>query len=598
MAEVSKGDLMFFQNEILTDIKKLESKINIKIDKQIEDLKQKIMNSEKTTKTLSDKYDELFALSHSFKDKNEEINKILQFYSKVEDITSRNTSKIEKFEKDIGNITFKYDKILNMNLTLPGIIGTEKCKFKNLRDFLDYANKSIHILMSHKDKQIFDFRGYKDKLDTTIKNFNLQIDHVINKYKEFCSNSIKFCENQFERRINETEDKVENLRIENNKNANDLLNECNNFRFQWQELENYKKKLENDYKINLKKQEELYNEFANKFDVNEKDYRLIKQKFTELSNFIKSVRFRKNIGEVVKIQDFRDMSSKVDFTKRQKLQDEYYDYYNMENIKIPEFLNEIDENDIQEMNNIEESKKNENNNNHKKINYQIITNNNPNQIKSYIINKGHKKNKLSQNLPSVNYNIGSEQNIKNNISFIEPNSNKFNHNTVESYKNINSRNKFLIPKNNSQSNFAQNSNNLIVQNSISNRNVFNSKKKDNSMPKIYQSVSPEGLKKIKMKNNSMDINIESNNNKTARDIINNISSKYKFKKIQVNNPINISHENSLYNSNNKGNELIKDNNIKNELKQINNSNNIIKEEKRNENLNDYYEHLQFVKGKK
>ena len=119
MAEVSKGDLMFFQNEILSDIKKLESKINLKIDKQIEDLKQKIIHSEKTTKNLSDKYEELFTLTHTFKDKNEEIDKILQFHSKVEDITSRNTSKIEKFEKDIGNISFKYDKILNMNLTLP-----------------------------------------------------------------------------------------------------------------------------------------------------------------------------------------------------------------------------------------------------------------------------------------------------------------------------------------------------------------------------------------------------------------------------------------------------------------------------------------------
>ena len=53
------------------------------------------------------------------------------------------------------------------------------------------------------------------------------------------------------------------------------------------------------------------------------------------------------------------MSSKVDFSKKQKLQDEYYDYYNMENIKIPEFLNEVDENDIEEMKKNEDSKKNE-----------------------------------------------------------------------------------------------------------------------------------------------------------------------------------------------------------------------------------------------
>jgi len=52
MAEVSKGDLMFFQNEILSDIKKLESKINLKIDKQIEDLKQKIIHSKIKMKKL------------------------------------------------------------------------------------------------------------------------------------------------------------------------------------------------------------------------------------------------------------------------------------------------------------------------------------------------------------------------------------------------------------------------------------------------------------------------------------------------------------------------------------------------------------------
>ena len=30
MAEVTKGDLMFFQNEVLGDLKKLEAKLNIK----------------------------------------------------------------------------------------------------------------------------------------------------------------------------------------------------------------------------------------------------------------------------------------------------------------------------------------------------------------------------------------------------------------------------------------------------------------------------------------------------------------------------------------------------------------------------------------
>ena len=81
MAEVSKGDLMFFQNEILSDIKKLESKINLKIDKQIEDLKQKIIHSEKTTKNLIKYYNfiqKLKILHQEIHQKQKNLKKILE----------------------------------------------------------------------------------------------------------------------------------------------------------------------------------------------------------------------------------------------------------------------------------------------------------------------------------------------------------------------------------------------------------------------------------------------------------------------------------------------------------------------------------------
>ena len=45
MTEVTKGDLMFFQNEILGDMKKLDIKINNKLDSSIEELKTKINES-------------------------------------------------------------------------------------------------------------------------------------------------------------------------------------------------------------------------------------------------------------------------------------------------------------------------------------------------------------------------------------------------------------------------------------------------------------------------------------------------------------------------------------------------------------------------
>ena len=676
MAELTKTDLMFFQNEFLGDIKKLELKIYNKIDSSNNELKEKVINIENNIKTLSDKYEELFVLFNENKEKNEEIDKLNQFKSKIDEITSKNASKIEQLEKDIEDSNFKFDKIFDMNLTLPGIIGTEKCKYKNLRDFLDYANKSINLLLTNKDKNIIDFRGYKDKLETTIKNFNLQIDNVTNKYKEFCSNSVKHCESQFEKRINETEEKIQDLRIENNKFSNDLLSESEKFHLDYNNLQEYKNSLETLYNDKLKKQEELFHEFEKKFHNNEKDYKLIKQRFTELSDFIKSVRFRKNLGEVVKVQDFRDMSQKIDFKKKQKLIEEgVYDYYNIEGIKIPDFLNTID--DEQSLKKIEDSKINKNDifeqrdysgKSHEIISNQpYILNNSKTQIKNYVEQRPNHKKQLSENLPYVNINSDPNRSNKDepflilntNFSFADNsyNQSKFMiNNAVDNNKEIiHSRNKFYVPKTNSASNI--NVNNLddnkinILFNSNSNQNIMNNKlleykkneniqkndynnnikKKDftiqkknipqnfemkkllmttDLLSKISNKIeteeqnnknnqinknkinSPEKLRKIRIKNNSMDINMELNGNRTSRElneVINCLSSKFKFIK-KNNSPTNTS-QNNLYNS--SLNIHAKNINEINDYK-TNNNNKVLVDEISNKNLNEYHEHLKLV----
>ena len=174
---------MFFQNEILGDMKKLDFKINNKIDSSINELKTKINESYNQNKILNEKLEEILSLININSDKNQEIEKLIKFKSKMEDLTETINSKTEKLKKEIQDTNFKYDKILDWNLTLPGIIGTEKSKYKSLRDFLDFLNKTIHTLNTNKDKNNIDLKGYKEKLETNIKSFGLQIDNVTNKFK-------------------------------------------------------------------------------------------------------------------------------------------------------------------------------------------------------------------------------------------------------------------------------------------------------------------------------------------------------------------------------------------------------------------------------
>ena len=104
--------------------------------------------------------------------------------------------------------------------------------------------------------------------------------------------------------------------------------------------------------------------------------------------------------------------------------------------------------------------------------------------------------------------------------------------------------------------------------------------------------SPEKLRKIRIKNNSMDINMELNGNRTSRElneVINCLSSKFKFIK-KNNSPTNTS-QNNLYNS--SLNIHAKNINEINDYK-TNNNNKVLVDEISNKNLNEYHEHLKLV----
>ena len=100
MAEVTKGDLMFFQNEVLGDIKKLEAKLNIKFDTSIEELKSLLSQNDSKNNILHEKFKELTNLMNfqNQKDDNEIIQKLKKNLSKTEELTGKLYARIEKLQ--------------------------------------------------------------------------------------------------------------------------------------------------------------------------------------------------------------------------------------------------------------------------------------------------------------------------------------------------------------------------------------------------------------------------------------------------------------------------------------------------------------------
>ena len=59
MSEVTRNDLMYFQDEVLSDIKKLESRFGIKLEKAMEQIKNKFETTEETFTEITNKITEL-----------------------------------------------------------------------------------------------------------------------------------------------------------------------------------------------------------------------------------------------------------------------------------------------------------------------------------------------------------------------------------------------------------------------------------------------------------------------------------------------------------------------------------------------------------
>ena len=314
----SKKDMMLFENEILGDIKKLDNKINSKYDEKINDLTNKLEASEQKVLLLSDKIGELYEIIANQKDNQTKISQIINFKQKTEESMFVYDTKIHSIEKDLNNAIYKFDNIFS-NILVPGLIGNA-CKYPTVRHFLDYCNKSFMDLNAFKDKQIIDLKAYKSKMESLVNSFQLQIENVQQKFIEHFNKKFVEVENKLLDRIKITDDRIDVLRVENLKYANELIEETKKLGIKWEKLDAFEIKINNKLDDEIEKFSTINDKTVKEFHEYQNEFKLLKQKFTILSEFIKDVRFRKNLGQNVSLKEFKQIGNKIDFRKKQKLE--------------------------------------------------------------------------------------------------------------------------------------------------------------------------------------------------------------------------------------------------------------------------------------
>ena len=316
-----KKDILYFKEDILKDIKIIENQIKTKSKENLEKFETKFIEYDQKFEILIEKVSNLSNLISTDKIINEKVENLISFKNKFDEYITQNDIKNDLLYKDIHNAIFKYDKMFADSVFYPGIIGN-LCKFKNFHEFIDYVLVNIKSLLKYKENNINDLNNYKNNIDNLSKSLQIKIDNIIKSCNEFTVYKIKDNENKFNSNLKLYDEIIYNIRLENNKYSINIKNEFENMCKEWEKVLNIKTDIFNKFDKEVKYHKDIVNSVYRKFEVYKKEFNLIKNRFMQLSEFIKDVRFRVNMGEDIKKRDVINLSKKIDFSKKQIIEED------------------------------------------------------------------------------------------------------------------------------------------------------------------------------------------------------------------------------------------------------------------------------------
>ena len=361
----SIGELNIFKDNILSLLKERDKIFLNKLSeyKTSTDKIKYEFNSE--NKLTNSKFSKIIETQAKMTSRLDQLADYENFVTKTNEKLVSHDIRLTNIRNDFSLATQKYDKIYLDNLELPGYIG--RCaKYKNCQSFFLDVIKDLAKLNIYRDKNIIDLKMYKDKLETIISSMNSILDNnnesQMQYIKDMREKILKDCKSMFET----VSDGMKDIRVENSKYTVDLITTSMNLSKKWEKLEKIKEELLEKFNYDVNKYQMLTDDTIKSFEEFKNEYGVIRRKFMELAEFIKDIRFRKNIGGNVKKKEVKQMVKKM-LKKRKSFEGENVqllsDISNIENIDYKKYYN-VESNDEAEVNN--ESNNDYSNNNRSK----------------------------------------------------------------------------------------------------------------------------------------------------------------------------------------------------------------------------------------
>ena len=326
---ITQNDMRFFQNELLNDLKKLELQLNGRVESINQLVLVKTSDYDSKFNKVFENVTELISQMAERKYYNDRVEELLKMKNKFSDQIIENQSRITIIDKSLENALFKYDKIILDNLNVPGLIGVG-CKFKNCASYFKYIDNDIQANQKYKEEGVSNLKAFSEKVETRLKKSEGEINQIM-------ANVNQICDFKFEQFFSKTEEKMlgqENMisqtRIENSKYATDLIKASTDLKIQWDKLENIKNEIYGKFDEELENFKKLVMTVDRNFKRQQEEFNIFKQRFSQLADYIKDF---KNLSK-----NYKDMAKDIDFTKKQKLKEDFNDKYNEISENIKEYI--------------------------------------------------------------------------------------------------------------------------------------------------------------------------------------------------------------------------------------------------------------------
>ena len=227
---ISQNDFIYFKNELLKDLKNIESKILSKVKAATEQYDTKILNMDSKINSSKTKIFELSSMLNSDKTQNERVNKLFVFKSNTENKISAQEKNIKELRDFLNESIYSMNKILQENISYAGVIGTNS-KFPNLHSFIDFVLTSINNMNAFKEKMsAMDIQNYKTKLDKIMKSYKAQIDTFINSTKNMATDTLVIFDNKVNELLNLFEKKLIEEKESLQKNIDEIVIKYDNLK--------------------------------------------------------------------------------------------------------------------------------------------------------------------------------------------------------------------------------------------------------------------------------------------------------------------------------------------------------------------------------